>query len=514
MIERFYLKECLVFKEVELELKKGLILFSGASGVGKSILLNALLGVFGYKDLQAKLAEVSLDNELDMEDIGIENEEINVFKFAKTKSARYFINGSQVPKKTLNKISKNIIDYLSPKEYKEFENHRLLSVLDAIISQDDKKYEEFLKNYKRVYNDYKKVANDLQEIVEKEKKIEELKEFAAYEIAKIEEISPKIGEYEELMDIKKSLSKKEKISEAVQNAKAIFDYEHFVNEALELLEVESAFFDESLNELRAHLENAEDKISELEDIDIEEVLDRIEKLSHLKQRYGSVEESLEYLEKKREELEYYNNISYEKSELQKEEKTLLRKCDEMCETITKKRESALKELNTLINEYLQMLYLPAIKLSLKQTDMSEYAKDEVDINLWGIGLDKISSGEFNRVRLAFLSAFNDIKNSRQNGILILDEVDANLSGKESMSIATVLKKLSNNYQIFAISHQPQLTSNADMHFLVYKENGQSKVKELKDKNSKIDELARMISGEKIHQKAFDFAKSLYEEKKK
>jgi DNA repair protein RecN (Recombination protein N) len=510
LIERFYLKDCLVFKEVELEFDKGLILFSGASGVGKSILLNALLGVFGYKDTDASLAEVSLDNKLNMEEIGIENEESNIFKFVKTKSARYFINGSQVPKKTVKNISKNLLDYLSPKEYKEFENHRLLDIVDTIISQSDKEYDSFLKTFKRVYGDYQKIAGKLQEILEKEKKIEELKEFAAFEISKIEEISPKIGEYEELMQIKKSLSRKEKISEALQNAKMIFEYEHFANEALELLEIDSTFFDESLNELRAHLENAEERINELEDIDIEEVLDRIEKLSYLKQRYGSIEESLKYLERKKEELQYYNNISYEKSELQKKKETLLKKCDEMCGVITKKRESALEKLNFTINEYLKMLYLPDIKLSLKQTDMSEYAKDEVDINLWGIGLDKISSGEFNRVRLAFLSAFNDISNTEQNGILILDEVDANLSGKESMSIAYVLQKLSDNYQIFAISHQPQLTSKADMHFLVYKEDGISKVKELKDKKSKIDELARMISGEKIHQKAKEFAKSLVE----
>ena len=83
MIERLYLKDYLVFKEIELEFDKGLILFSGASGVGKSVLLNALLGVFGYKEIDAKLAEVSFDNKLDLEEAGIENDEVNIFKFTK-----------------------------------------------------------------------------------------------------------------------------------------------------------------------------------------------------------------------------------------------------------------------------------------------------------------------------------------------------------------------------------------------------------------------------------------------
>ncbi len=514
MIERLYLKDYLVFKEIELEFDKGLILFSGASGVGKSVLLNALLGIFGYKEIDAKLAEVSFDNKLDLEEAGIENDEVNIFKFTKIKSARYFINGSQVSKKTVKNISKKLIDYLSPKEYKEFENIKILNVLDAIASKTHKEYDKFLKNFQMIYDEYKECANKLKIILEKEKKIEELKEFATYEIEKIEEIAPKIGEYEELMNIKKSLSKKEKIADSLQNAKMIFEYEHFVNEALELLDIDSTFFDESLNELRAYFENAEEKLNELDDIDIETVLNRLEKLSRLIQRYGSVKEALDYLEKKKEELEQYENISYEKDELQKREQNLLKKCEEMCKYITNKRKTALIELNSLINSYLSMLYLPEIKLVLEQSDISKHGKDEININLWGTELDKISSGEFNRVRLSFLSAFNDIVNVDKNGILILDEVDANLSGKESMSIAILLKKLSKNYQIFAISHQPQLTSKADMHFLVFKEGEESKVKVLKNKKDKIDELARMISGEKIHQKAFEFAKSLYEEKEK
>jgi DNA repair protein RecN (Recombination protein N) len=76
-----------------------------------------------------------------------------------------------------------------------------------------------------------------------------------------------------------------------------------------------------------------------------------------------------------------------------------------------------------------------------------------------------------------------------------------------MSVATVLEVLAKTYQIFAISHQPQLSSRAHMHFLVYKEDGVSRVKELK-KDEKIEELSRMISGEDITKEAVEFAKSL------
>ncbi len=157
-----------------------------------------------------------------------------------------------------------------------------------------------------------------------------------------------------------------------------------------------------------------------------------------------------------------------------------------------------------------MLYLNGITLELERGELHDKGYDYVRVGLDNVDLKKISSGEFNRVRLAFIAASNEYKKETGGGILILDEVDANLSGKESMSVAKVLKFLSKNYQIFAISHQPQLSSVADMHFLVKKENGVSSVVALEGKK-RIEELARMISTEEITTKALDFAKSLMKE---
>jgi len=508
LIERFYLKDYLSFKEVDLEFDNGLILFSGASGAGKSILLDAILGVFALKDLKASLAEVSVDNVLDIDDYGIENDEPNIFRFSKGKSARYFINQSQISKKSIKEISKKIIDYLSLREYKEFKDEKILKILDEIIRKDNMNYDAILNDYKKYFTEFKEAASKLNTIENEEKKVEELKEFALYEIEKIEEISPKIGEYEELLNTKKALSKKEKITETIQKANLLFEYEGYANEALSLLEIDNSFISESLNELRVHFENAIEKLNEIDEEEIENILDRIEKLSSLKQRYGSIEDSLEYLKKKKREVEHYQNIKYEKDELKQLYEALQNRCKDLSKKISNKRKVAIKKLNKMINLYLKMLYLEDITISLQEKNFDITGRDKIYIDLWGINIDKISTGEFNRVRLAFLSSFNDVINQNTNNILILDEVDANLSGKESMSIAKLLKKLSVNYQIFAISHQPQLTSTANMHFLVYKEDGISKIKELKTEELKINELARMISGEKIGEEAIDFAKSL------
>lgn len=111
------------------------------------------------------------------------------------------------------------------------------------------------------------------------------------------------------------------------------------------------------------------------------------------------------------------------------------------------------------------------------------------------------------MRLALLTARSHYE-INTNGILFLDEIDANLSGKESASIAKVLAELSKNYQIFAISHQPQLSATAKQHFMVTKDdNNISSVKEL-DKDERINEIARMISGKDITEEALEFARKL------
>ena len=121
-------------------------------------------------------------------------------------------------------------------------------------------------------------------------------------------------------------------------------------------------------------------------------------------------------------------------------------------------------------------------------------------------MQTISSGEYNRLRLALLSAISKL-DIGENGILFLDEIDANLSGKESEAIANVLISLSKNYQIFAISHQIHLASSANQHFLVEKINGVSTVKELNN-SERVNEIARMISGENVTNEAIEFAKNI------
>ena len=507
MIRRVYLKDCLSFNEVDLEFKNGLNIFTGPSGAGKSILMQAILSLFALADVKAKLGEVELDNlKFDDESYDINSDDDIVIKSIKKDKVRYFLNNQSISKKNLNEFSKKLIKHLNLKDTSEFDSLKLIDFLDKLTSKNKKEFKELKDTFDNLYIEFQIIKKELKKILEDENKLEDLKEFAKFEISKIEQINPSIDEYEELNLIKKRLSKKEKIEIAIKKASGIMEFNHNVTSALELMEVNSSFFDEAMNELNNVFEKFNDSLYELEDINIENVLDRIEKLSALQKRFGSIEECLKYKEQKKIELESYENIFFQKEKLEKRYKIINEKLLELSQEISQYRKETSLILEDKINEYLKFLYLSNAKIIFEDKELDSSGIDNILFELNGVTLETISSGEYNRLRLALLTSMSEF-DIVDYGILFLDEIDANLSGKESDAISKVLIKLSNSYQIFAISHQPQLTSSANQHFLVDKQNGNSKVILLNNKE-RINEIARMISGENITNEAIEFAKNL------
>ncbi|MDD3342941.1 MAG: AAA family ATPase [Sulfurospirillaceae bacterium] len=507
MIERLLIKNQLSFKACDIQFKKGLIVFTGPSGAGKSVLMQGLLSLFGYGEPMADMIECTIERQLGLNEFGFEEEMPNIFKYLKTKSVRYFVNEQNISKRGMMELSRTFVNYLSVKDNSEFENEKLLVLLDGVCVTKNPSHRDEVLKFEEEYRAYKILKEELDELEAQAKKVEELKEFARFEIAKINEISPKIGEDEELLAFKKSLSKKEKLELALKNASAIFNAEAYVYDVLSLTDASSTFFDECMNELRALFEKESEKLEALDEIDVEAMLDRIEKIAGLKKRYGSIEETLKHLEKRQLELDKYENIAFEKGQLTKEVADKLVSIMEQAQQISRRRKEALPLLEAKINDYLMQLYMPSIYLSMEEGPLSLLGVDILRVELGKVDLKKISSGEYNRVRLAFIATHNHFLQA-DGGILVLDEIDANLSGKESMSVANVLKQLSTKYQIFAISHQPQLSSTADMHFIVTKGINQESNVHLLDDNARIYELARMISGENITDEAVEFAKSL------
>ena len=507
MIERLYLRELVTFEEAELEFKRGLVVFTGPSGAGKSVLISAVLSSFGHTvQGVAKLCEVTLQKPEKLASEEYELEEELTVKTLKKEKLRYLINGQNISKKRLYEMFAPYVKYLSVRNKSGFESATLIAMLDGALAEKDKSFKKLLKTYKKRYSNYKEKAHELERIKEDEKKLAELMEFASYEVDKIAKINPKIGEYEALLQLKQQLSRIDKIKDALQRAMKIFEIEGDVEEVYRLLDKDSSGFNDAINQVRADFEECEHLAGELEEMDVEEMLDRLSDIAALQQRYGSIEEAIAYKEMKQKELDGYRNIEQDKSMLESFLHMEYVELSTLARQISLRRKAEAETLQSLLQSDMHRLKLPKLSFVFGIKKLDENGTDIVDVVLGNSSAATLSGGEFNRVRLALMASTIQ-KQKAQRGVLILDEIDANVSGDESIAIAQMIGKLSGVYQIFAISHQPHLSARADQHILVRKENDKSSVIELSEEG-RMYEISRIIAGENPTKEAVEFAKKL------
>ena len=507
MVERLYLRDLVTFKELELAFEQGLVVFSGPSGAGKSVLISAILASFGHTTKGvASLCELNMKKPSKLKsEVFLLEDEICI-KSLKKEKLRYFIDGQSISKKVLAEMFSPYVKHLSVRDQGGMESSMLLEMIDRSLSAKEKTYQKSLKEYRKRYANYRQKALQLEKIREDEKALAEKIEFARFEIEKISSIDPKPGEMEELLRVKQQLSRIDKIRQALTEASEIFRYESSVEELYRLLDKDVGAFSEAMNQLRADFEESESIADGLEEIDVEEVLDRLSALRGLINRYGSIEETIAYRDEKIRELEGYGHIEEDKSMLEQFLQIELSELNIIASRISQSRKQEAKLLEEKLESYLASLKLPPLVFIFETAALGETGVDHVSVAMDGAGIDTLSGGEFNRVRLA-LMAVSMPQNTTSEGVLILDEIDANVSGDESIAIAEMIATLSQGYQVFAISHQPHLSAKATQHIVVEKTEGESCARVL-DEEGRISEIARIIAGENPTQQAVDFARKL------
>ncbi len=319
MIQRVHLRNLVNFENVALDFEDSLIVITGPSGAGKSILMGAILGCFGYNQPSyATLCELSLNPPDSLSsDIYAFDDDI-ILKSIKKDKLRFFINDQLISKRGLQELFGDHVHYLSVRDKSTISSQDLLDVLDGSIMQEECSYSDILVDYREKYERYILLKEQLEAIVQREQNTNELLEFAKFEVEKIENINPKIGEDEKLLKIKSRLSKLDKIKDTLSSLEGLFELESSVHELHRLLDKDTTYFTDAFDQLRANIEDATSIQEELGELDIEQILDRIEKLSSLKNRYGSIEQTLEYLSKKKEEIEAFVHIKSDKEQLSKD----------------------------------------------------------------------------------------------------------------------------------------------------------------------------------------------------
>ncbi len=522
MIKRIFVSNSPTFKHLELYVKDGLNTISGISGSGKSVFLHSILGAFGLKEPNAEVIEISLNVNfnnvgINLEDFGILNEYVDgeseiVISVLKKQNIRYFINNQSISKKKLSEIAKYFVKHISIKDAYELESNYMLDTLDSIIMQKDSKFGTLLSQYNKVFHEFKSCKIEIHDILDKQKNIENLKDFAQFEIDKISRINPKPGEYDKLLHDKKMLSKKEKVMQICKKALHSLDGLDHVSKAIELLDIDGGEFISIAMDLRGNIENAIDEFENL-DIEPEALLERIAELSEINRKYGSEEEAIKHLESQKEKIKEYDNIEFDKTQLEKRFKELEYRIIELSESISKKRVKFIVHFEKKLNYYAKQLRLENINIKHSQGEYSHKGIDMLNILLSAKQKNVVSSGEYNRMRLAMLCVSAEYS-SNCNGILILDEIDANLSGEESEGVAKLLQFLSNSYQIFAISHQPFMPLMCDQHYLISKDSNNEANIKLLDKQEQVKEIARIVGGSNLSKDTLIYAEKLLQQEKR
>ena len=239
--------------------------------------------------------------------------------------------------------------------------------------------------------------------------------------------------------------------------------------------------------------------------ELDAVESRCDQLYRLKKKYGSsVEEMLAYLERSREELDRIEYADDRLAQLAEKCTAQERAAREAAHALTDKRRAAAKELETRISRELSELDMPKLRFSIdfQEKELSEDGTDTVEFLMSAnVGEDlrpirKIASGgELSRIMLALKNVL-----AEQDSVMtmVFDEVDTGVSGRAAQRVAEKLARLSRTRQVLCVTHLPQLTAMADVHFGVEKgeENGRTltRVREL-DRAARRAEIARMSGGD-------------------
>lgn len=532
LINKILIKNSPAFVNVELVPNRGFNVFSGSSGAGKSVLMQSILAFFGIVDSNAEILEIAFEiSGADGEFYGMFDDGEMVLSIVRRDKVRYFLNAQQLPRKRVLEIFSPFVKHLGAKA-REISDEDLCEIFDSFCAASNAAHMGLCDDYKKAYENFIESKTELKELQVQNQKIVDLAEFVRFEIEKIEKLNPREGEFEELLAQKKALSRKEKIAQSAANVREFLQNSSVVNDFLSLTNRDESGFNTAMAELELLLSESENELEELDGINPEDLLDRIESLSALNHRYGGISQALEVLAQKKEELKKYENIEEHLKSAQDDFNAKSAILQEAAQKLSTSRQKHLESFCSTLNANLNALKMPQCSANLEILEQNtKFGAEKLELKLAkNTHLRDISSGELNRLKMSLLlcssslnldsienkniesksakSAAKNALSAKTAAVIILDEVDANLSGAESESIAKALYALSFNYQIFAISHQPHMPRYANSHYLVQKSAStpqSSQIIEL-DYNGRVNEIARMISGEEISPQALNYAK--------
>lgn len=509
MLTYMKVKNIALIEEVELALSKNLNIFSGETGAGKSMLIDAIQFAIGNRSTKQiirrgeEMGSVTLKFEdevglglafLKENEIPAESREVilerSIYQSGRT---TYKINGSIATRQMVKSLSGILIDVHGqhePQSLLDISTH--IRLLDSFGERD---FLEKKETYAKLYDRWQEVRTALNKIGDNDRKKLQLRDMLSFQIQEIKESKLKPGEEEDLKAQYEVLSHAEKIMMQCQKSYDYLDGESEASAALLLGKAIHALQD--ISDLTAEIRGLYDQFlsieAELQDATYQirrftegveyspelllEIQNRLDLIYRLKQKYGSsVEEVLAYQEECEKELAEIEDGEHNKEALEKESEELKAKLNSLAADLSANRKEIAAKIEHEIDGHLHDLQMPYAKFEVAIDDLETFnalGKNDVEFLIrTNLGeevhpLCKIASGgEISRVMLAIKTVLvlGDTINT-----VIFDEIDTGISGLAAQKVAEKLALIGRERQVLCITHLPQIAAMGDAHYLIEKQ---------------------------------------------
>jgi DNA repair protein RecN (Recombination protein N) len=553
MLSELRIQNFAIIRELELSFDPGLIVLTGETGAGKSIIMGALDMLLGQRvdmealrsgsdfasveavftipdDIRDEIREI-----LVAEELWEEQGEVSLTReLRKDKRNVARVNGYRTNVSLLVRLGELLVDIHGQSEHLSLMRvNQHLGLLDryADLSKEAARYQQ-------VYDRWTAVRDEIRRLEAMAREADQRRELLAYQIDEIQSAQLVPGEEEELREHRNRLANSEKLAELSQEILILMEEappdQPTVNDLFgQVVDAVTRLTatDSSLGELESQAEEIHQGISEInhqlriyldqleyQPDELEQAEERLAVIKDLQRKYGdSIPEVLDYAREAAQELEEITGRSERIEELQKKRGQLLDQLAELGQDLTQKRKAAAEKLTEHLESELDDLKMESAKFRVNFTqkiDPDGLAVQEgrrlrftrrgletveflIETNP-GEGLKPLakvaSGGETARLMLAIKSV---LAKADRIPSLVFDEIDQGIGGRIGAVVGGKLSRLADNHQVFCITHLPQLACFGEQHLQVQKSVQENRtriqVREISGK-ARVEELAHMLGG--------------------
>ena len=551
MLTELFIQNVAVIEKTSVSFGPGFNLFTGETGAGKSILIDAIGAVLGFRTSRDivrtgadKAVVTALFDQLSPQTIavlaenGYEPEEDGTLLLCRelqsSGKGTCKIGGRPATVSILREIAQTLINIHGQHDSQLLmEPERHMSLIDSYAATG-----ELLAAYKKQYALLQGVRRELEALDMDEAEKTYRVDLLRYQIDEIESAALSPGEDDELSAQRKRLNNAAKIAESLAAADAALNGDDEAEGLVTLLDtakdaaMTAGRYIESLSQTAQRMEEMYYELREYaSDIhalatdtepegDVNAIENRLDLIYKLKHKYGAtIEEVLARAEEARGELSAITHSEERKKELESSLAKETYAAQKLAEELALRRKEASGRFLSEVGEELKFLDMPFVRFEL-DSERCPLGPDGIDRMELLIStnpgeppkpLAKIASGgELSRI---MLSLKNVLADRDEVGTLIFDEVDTGVSGRAAQKIGQKLRQASQGRQIICVTHLAQVAAFAQEHLLIEKSvRGQRTFTEVRalDDEERVRELARIMGGEDITETVLQSAREMIE----